>query len=103
MNGREAWLLVGEREGFPPIKLYFDQQTGLLIRQVRYAKTPIGQLPAQIDYSDFRPVEKIQFPHRISISQPNSREIIVFTIIHPNYPMNDVHFEPPRSATSPIR
>jgi photosynthetic reaction center cytochrome c subunit len=103
VNGREAWLLIGEREGFPPIKLYFDQQTGLLIRQVRYAQTPIGQLPAQIDYFDFRPVEKIQFPHRISTSQPNSRETIVFTTIQPNYPMNDVHFEPPRSATPPIR
>ena len=98
VNGRGAWLLIGERKGLPPIKLCFDQQTGLLVRQIRYADSTIGSQPEQIDYSDFRPVDKIQFPYRITISQPNSRETIVFSRIDPNYPMNDVRFEPPRAA-----
>ena len=98
VNGHEAWLLIGEREGLPPVRLYFDQQTGLLIRQIRYADSAIGFEPTQIDYSDFRAVDKIQFPHRIAISQPNSRETIVFSRIDPNYPMNNVRFEPHSTA-----
>jgi photosynthetic reaction center cytochrome c subunit len=101
VNGREAWLLIGEREGFPPIKLYFDQETGLLVRQIRYADSAIGSEPTQIDYSDFRSVDKLQLPFRITISQPNSRETIVFTEIYANYPMDDLRFlSPPSSRPS---
>jgi photosynthetic reaction center cytochrome c subunit len=103
VNGREAWLLTGERDGFPPIKLYFDQETGLLIRQIRYADSVIGSEPTQIDYSDFRAVDNIRLPHRITISEPNSRETIVFTKIYSNYPVDDLRFQPPSSATTPNR
>jgi photosynthetic reaction center cytochrome c subunit len=91
-NNGEAYVLIGEREGLPPIKLYFDQATGLLIRQIRYADTPIGQLPTQIDYSDFRAVSGVQLPFRITISQPNNRETIRLDQIQQNIPIDPTHF-----------
>ena len=94
--GGEAWLLIGEREGFPPVKFYFDQQSGLLIRQIRYADSALGELPTQIDYSDFRSSNGIQLPFRRTVSQPNSRETIQLTEIQQNIPIDDSHFHPPK-------
>src|ERR1051326_4601820 len=37
-------------------KLYFDEQSGLLVRRVSYADTIIGRVPIQVDYSDYRDV-----------------------------------------------
>ena len=36
------WL-SGTNEGQPPVKLYFDEQSGLLLRLVRYADSPLGR------------------------------------------------------------
>ena len=36
--------------------LYFDKQTGLLVRMVRFAGTPIGRAPTQVDFADYRDV-----------------------------------------------
>src|SRR5579871_3042764 len=40
--------------------LYFDQQSGLLLRMVRYGNSPIGRVPTQVDYSDYRDVDGIK-------------------------------------------
>src|SRR6266566_1765642 len=40
--------------------LYFDKQTGLLVRMVRYGNSPIGRLPTQVDYADYREVGGIK-------------------------------------------
>lgn len=45
--------------------LYFDQKTNLLARVVRYGPSPIGRMPTQIDYADYRDVGGIKFPFEI--------------------------------------
>jgi photosynthetic reaction center cytochrome c subunit len=42
--------------------LYFDPQTGLLARMIRYSPSPVGRMPTQIDYGDYRDVGGIKFP-----------------------------------------
>jgi len=42
--------------------LYFDPKTSLLSRLVRYGPSPIGRMPTQIDYGDYRDVGGIKFP-----------------------------------------
>jgi photosynthetic reaction center cytochrome c subunit len=43
--------------------LYFDPKTNLLSRMVRYGPSPIGRMPTQIDYADYRDVGGIKFPY----------------------------------------
>ena len=45
--------------------LYFDQKTGLLSRMVRYGPSPIGRMPTQLDYDDYRDVGGVKFPFEI--------------------------------------
>jgi photosynthetic reaction center cytochrome c subunit len=42
--------------------LYFDAQSGLLARLIRYTPSPIGRIPTQIDYLDYRDVGGVKFP-----------------------------------------
>jgi photosynthetic reaction center cytochrome c subunit len=62
VNGREAWLLIGERDGFPPVRLYFDKESGLLVRQIRYAETPFGMLPRKSTTPTSAPSMAFNFP-----------------------------------------
>jgi photosynthetic reaction center cytochrome c subunit len=39
-----------------PVKLYFDDESGLLVRQIRYTESPVGRNAWQIDYSDYKDV-----------------------------------------------
>jgi photosynthetic reaction center cytochrome c subunit len=44
------------------VTLYFDAKTNLLFRMIRYTASPIGRVPTQIDYADYRDVNGIKFP-----------------------------------------
>ncbi len=51
-------------------RLFFDKETGLLLRQVYSVQTLFGTLPTQIDYEDYRDVEGVKVPFRVKISRP---------------------------------
>jgi photosynthetic reaction center cytochrome c subunit len=48
------------------VTLYFDTETNLLVRMIRYTASPVGRVPTQIDYSDYRDVGGIKFPFEYS-------------------------------------
>jgi hypothetical protein len=54
VNDRDAYLIVGYPEGDTPERLYFDIQTGLLIRKMTLLPTPAGNSPFLVDYGDYR-------------------------------------------------
>jgi hypothetical protein len=59
-------LVVEGTGGAPqPLKLYFDKESGLLVRQVRYVQLPVGRIPAQIDYSVYREAGGIKIPFKV--------------------------------------
>lgn len=96
INDRDAYLLVAIREGQPPVKLYFDEQSGLLIRMIRYAETPLGRNPTQIDYADYRDVDGVQVPFRVTTSQPGSTSTIQFDTVQQNIPIDPAKFAKPK-------
>ena len=53
--------------------LYFDPKSGLLSRMVRYGPSPIGRIPAQVDYSDYRDVDGMKFPFEIKFTWLDGR------------------------------
>lgn len=48
--------------------LYFDKETGLLVRRVLSTETPIGVDPEQIDFEDYRDVDGVKIAHTIKVS-----------------------------------
>src|SRR6267378_7291746 len=55
------------------VTLYFDRQSGLLLRELRYGGSPIGRVPTQIDFADYRDVNGIKLPFRITYASLHGR------------------------------
>jgi hypothetical protein len=82
--------------------LYFDAETGLLKRMIRYANTAVGRMPSQIDYSDYRPVDGVMMPFRFSYTWVSEREEWMLTGYEPNAAIDASKFgRPANRATVP--
>jgi len=101
IDGRDTYLVIGRKEGQPPLRLYLDTQTGLLVRLVRYAETPLGRNPTQIDYADYRDTDGIKIPFRWTLARPGNRFTIQVEQMQQNVPVDDAKFAPPPSPQKP--
>jgi photosynthetic reaction center cytochrome c subunit len=95
IGGHEAYVVVGQREGKPPLRLYFDEQSGLLVRLVRYGDTALGLLPTQIDYADYHDTNGVKIPYRWTLARPSGRFTIQVTDVKQNVPVDDAKFAKP--------
>jgi hypothetical protein len=74
VNNRDAYLVVGVPQGDLPESLYFDTQTGLLLRKQTVLPTPIGNSPFQMDFDDYRDTGSgVKVPFLIHMSPSNPR------------------------------
>jgi hypothetical protein len=97
----ETYLVNGVNPGQPPVRLYFSQQSGLLVRLVRYVETPLGRNPTQIDYADYRDVDGIKIPFRWTLARPGARFTIQVDQCQQNVPIDDTKFSMPLVPASP--
>jgi len=100
IGDRPAYALNCLREGQPPVRLYFGQSSGLLVRQVRYTDTPVGRNPTQIDYADYREVDGVKVPFRWSLARVNGRFTIQIQEAKQNVPIDDAKFAKPDAKPS---
>jgi hypothetical protein len=99
IDGHDTYMVAGRTEGQPPLRLYLDKESGLLLRLVRYAETPLGRNPTQIDYADYRDANGVKAPFRWTLARPGNRFIIQVGQLQQNVPVDDSKFaEPPPSA-----
>ncbi len=77
------------------VKLYFDQQSGLLLRQARYANTPVGRTPTHIEYSDYRTVGGVQMPFHWTVTWVDGQSTIQLSEVQPNVPVDTSKFAKP--------
>ena len=101
VSGREAYVLYGIHEDQPAAKLYFDEQSGLLLRVVRYAESPLGLDPTETDYADYREVDHLKIPFRVTTSQ--LRGVTTFQVenVQQNVPIDNAKFAKPVSNSAP--
>ncbi len=95
VGDHEAYVVVGQREGKPPIRLYFDEQSGLLVRLVRFGETALGWLPTQIDYADYRDTSGVKIPYSWTLARPSGRFTIQVSEVKQNVPVDDAKFAKP--------
>ena len=98
IDGHDAYVVVGPRPGKTPVRLYFDEQSGLLVRLVRLGETPLGELPTQIDYSDYREAGGVKIPFRWTLARPSGRFTIQVSAVKENVPVDDAKFAKPAPA-----
>lgn len=100
IDGRQVYVLSGTRENFPSVQLDFDQQSGLLVRVLRFVETPLGRNPTEIDYADYRQEGGVKSPFRWTIARPSGRFTIQIEHTQYNVPIDDGKFAKPTTRTS---
>ena len=97
IDGQEVEIVRGSNAGQTPVNLYFDE-SGLLVRLLRWTDTGAGPVPVQIDYSDYREVAGVQMSHHWVVSWTNGRSTIQLNEVRPNVPIDDARFARPGPA-----
>ena len=100
IDGRDTYLVTGREESKPPLRLYFDQQSGLLLRMIRYAESPLGRNPTETDYADYRNVDGAKIPFRWQVARPGNRFTVQIDQVQQNVPVDDSRFAPAPSPAS---
>lgn len=98
LDGRDTYQLMEEEAGQPRLRLYFDQQTGLLTRMVRYGQSPLGLNPVRVDYSDYRALEGVQVPYQWTVARPSGQFTIQATEVTQNVAIDEARFTRPVDA-----
>jgi photosynthetic reaction center cytochrome c subunit len=89
--------------GRSSVKLFFDKQSGLLVRQVRYANTIIGRVPIQVDYSDYRDVAGagVKLPFHVITTWTDGRSDVLLTSAQTNVAIDAAKFNQPPPSVPP--
>jgi hypothetical protein len=95
IDDRDVTVVQGTSARRSPVKFYFDQKSDLLVRLVRYTDSPVGLIPTQIDYADYRDVSGIKMPYRWTVTWLDGRSIIELAEVHPNVPVDAAKFARP--------
>jgi len=97
IDGRDVYLLRATNSGGKRESLFFDVETGLLVRRITSTVTPVGTIPEQIDFADYRPVDGVMMPFTIRVSAIDSNYSVVrkFTEIKLNVPVDPKQFNKP--------
>ena len=77
------------------VTLYFDSKTSLLFRMIRYTASPVGRVPTQIDYADYRDVNGVKFPFDYQFLWLDGRFNAKLNNVQVNVPIDAAKFGKP--------
>jgi photosynthetic reaction center cytochrome c subunit len=95
INDREAQAVQGTTAGGSLATLFFDSESGLLVRLVRYSDSLVGRTPTQIDFSDYRDVAGVKMPFRFTVTWLDGKENYELTDVQPNVSIDAAKFARP--------
>jgi hypothetical protein len=85
-------VVQGTAPGGTRVKLFFDAKSGLLLRVARFAETPLGFNPSQMDYSDYRDLNGVKVPFHWTLTWTDGRSEFEMTEIRANVPIDAAKF-----------
>jgi photosynthetic reaction center cytochrome c subunit len=98
---RDAHVVQGTGAGGVTATLFFDAENGLLVRQIRYVESPVGRIPTQVDYSDYRDVSGVKLPFKWTVTWLDGRDAIELSDVRVNTPVDAARFARPATPRTP--
>jgi hypothetical protein len=92
IDGKDTIMLAGRTSPEVTEQLFFDKTSGLLLRRVITTRTAMGNLPEQIDYSEYRAVNGVKIPYQIRRASWDFVNTQKYTDIKANQPLDDARF-----------
>ena len=100
IDDRPVQVLQGLNQGQTPVNLYLDE-SGLLVRLVRWNETAVGPVPTQFDYSDYRDVAGVRRPFRWVKTWTNNKATVTLKNVQLNVAIDAAKFAKPAPVPLP--
>jgi hypothetical protein len=102
LNDEEDMVVQGIDDDRQPVANLYFAPSGLLVRLVRWTPTPVGFVPTQIDYADFRDVAGVKVPFKRTVSQTYMQMNVELTDLQPNVAIDSMKFNRPTPVPRPV-
>jgi hypothetical protein len=93
--------IIEGKQGSAIVRLWFDAATGLLARMTVRVPTPVGDLPQQVDYEDYRVVDGVKLPFTIKTNQGGETATAKYDSIKHNAPLDEAELAAPKPSAPP--
>jgi hypothetical protein len=97
IDDKPVQILRGTNPGQPPVNFYFDN-SGLLVRMLRWNDTLVGPVATQYDYSDYRDVAGVKRPFTWVKTSTRNQVTMVMKEIRPNVAVDAARFAKPTTT-----
>jgi hypothetical protein len=94
---RDAYVIEATSPDTGAVKMYFDADSGLLVRTDQTNYNAGEEVPVQVFFEDFKDVDGVKMPSTIRQTNPNFSVTLKFTEIKSNVPVDDAKFNKPAS------
>lgn len=98
IGDHEAYVIVALSLDNKTENLFFDTQSGLLLRRTVFTETKLGLDPEQTDYEDYREVGGVWLPYIVRVSYLDDNHYGTtrkLTDVKQNVPIDDARFNMP--------
>jgi outer membrane lipoprotein-sorting protein len=92
---RDVYVIQGATASGLPVKLYFDFESGLLVRQIRFVEAVLGRNMIQVDYDDYREVAGVKMPFKWTWAWQSGQGKIELSDVQPNVQVDAARFARP--------
>lgn len=99
VGGRDAYVVEGVPTEGSPAKMFFDVESGLLVRNIITRQTPMGPLEVDVSLEDYRAVDGVKRPFTIRQVTSMFTATIQFSEVKHNVAIDDAMFKKPGGAS----
>ena len=92
IGDRDVHVVQGTTAGGGTVTLCFDQETGLLVRLIRFSESPVGRVVTRVDYEDYRDVAGVKLPFTWAVTWLGGRSTYALASLEANVPVPDSTF-----------
>ena len=110
VNHREAYVVTAMPENDSSEQLYFDKQTGLLLRKLTIVSTALGDSPMETNYDDYRDTGSgVKVPFLIRLypfslrTELQANSTVRVLKVQDNVPIASSKFVKPQSSPKPAQ
>ena len=105
VNGHDAYVMVAWWKGGGADRIYFDVESGLLLRITHRIESPLGALPLQTDYDDYREVNGLKIPFTVRVTRVDGTTTYTWQKMEANVAIDASRYEKPakRPAEEPLK
>jgi thiol-disulfide isomerase/thioredoxin len=92
---RDVYVVEATPKGGSAESLYFDVETGLLVRRDFVRETARGPVRAEVYFNDWREIDGVKLPFKVTQVMPNMKFVITFEEVKQNVPVDEAIFRRP--------